>query len=217
MLALAAVPARADDWVINMTVDNQFDCYFGTPFSTNFLAGSGNNWSNTYTFNALGRLPTDYLYVATSSDQNVAQGMIGTFANTTTNMTTDTGDLVWEVFPAGQYLQQMGLGNGPWPPSLQPTQAQVDIAINYAETNGLWVTPVAGGFNGVAPWGTRPGISNNARWIWHSANGDPDPTSPGFNHDEFLVFRIAGAVPAPGAVSLLSLAAVGLMRRSRAK
>lgn len=215
VIGCGSTVAFADDWVISMTVDNQFDCYYGTPFATNFLAGSGNNWTTTYTFNALGRLPTDYLYVATSSDQAVAQGFIGTFKNLTTNLTTDTGDLVWEVFPAGQYLQQMGLGSGPWPASLQPTQAQVDIAINYAETNNLWVTPVAGGYNGVAPWGFRTGISTNARWIWHSANGDPDPTSPGFNHDEFLVFRIAGAVPTPGAAVLAGFALAAAARRRR--
>lgn len=214
-VALAVTSARADDWVINMTVDNQFDVYFGTPFATNFAAGGGNNWPTTYTITANGRLPTDYLYVATASDHAAAQGMIGTFTNTTTNMVTDTGDLVWEVFPAGQYLQQMGLGAGPWPALLQPTQAQVDIAINYAETNNLWVTPVAGGYNGAAPWGTRPGISSNARWIWHSANGAADPTQGGFNHDEFLVFRIAGAIPAPGSFAFLSLAAVPVLRRRR--
>ncbi len=215
LAAIPAVPARADDWVINMTVDNQFDVYFGTPFATNFVAGGGNNWPTTYTFNALNRLPTDYLYVATSSDQSVAQGFLGSFTNTTINLSTDTGDLVWEVFPAGQYLQQMGLGAGPWPAGLQPTQAQVDIAINYAETNGLWVAPVAGGYNGVSPWGFRPGISTNARWIWHSANGDPDPTSPGFNHDEFLVFRIEGIVPTPGAFALSALALAAATRRRR--
>lgn len=214
-LCAIVAPAMGDDWVINMTVDNQFDVYFGTPSTTNFFAGGGNNWPTTYTITANNRLATDYLYVATASDQNVAQGFLGTFVNTTTNLVTDTGDAVWEVFPAGQYLQQMGLGSGPWPASLMPTQAQVDIAINYAETNNLWVTPTAGGFNGAFPWGTRPGISSNARWIWHSANGDTDPTSPGFNHDEFLVFRIAGAVPTPGAVSLAGLSLLAGLRRRR--
>lgn len=56
-LLMFAGSARADNWTIHMTVDNQFDCYFGTPTATNFFAGSGNNWQVTYTFNANGRLP----------------------------------------------------------------------------------------------------------------------------------------------------------------
>lgn len=92
--------------------------------------------------------------------------------------------------------------------------AQVNAAVNYATNNNLWVQPVAGGVNGVGPWGFRSGISANARWIWHSANGDPDPTTPGHNHDEFLVFRIAGAVPTPGAATLVGLA-IGVATRRR--
>jgi hypothetical protein len=42
-----------------------------------------------------------------------------------------------------------------------------------------------------------PGNASNgwdgltARWTWFSSNGDPDPISPGFNHQEWLVLRIA--------------------------
>lgn len=209
--------AHADDWVIHMTVDNQFDAWFGTPFGTNFHAGSGNSWPTTYTFNAFGRATTDYLYVSTASDHAVAQGFIGDFTNTTTNMTTVTGDLIWEVFPAGRYLSQMGMGPGPWPPSLQPTQAQVDTAILYATTNNLWLTPYIGGLNGVGPWGARPGISSNARWIWHRDPNSPftDATQESWNHEEFLVFRIAGAVPAPGSLALVGAFGVMATRRRR--
>ncbi|MBX3382627.1 MAG: PEP-CTERM sorting domain-containing protein [Phycisphaeraceae bacterium] len=211
----AALPAAGDDWLINMTVDNRFDVYFGTPTATNFYAGGGNNWTVTYTITATGRAATDYLYVATASDRAVAQGFIGEFTNTTTNLTTVTGDAIWEVFPAGAYLTQLGLGPGPWPTNVQPTQAQVDLAIAYATINNLWVTPGNGGINGVSPWGARPGISPNARWIWHNANNAPDPTIGGFNHDEFLVFRIAGAVPTPGALALLGMGGLVAARRRR--
>lgn len=207
--------ARADDWVIHATCDNQFAAYFGTATATNFLAGTGNSWPTTYTFSATGRDPSNFIYVATASDQTQAQGFIGDFTNTTNGQIAVTGDGLWEVFPAGAFLTQMGLPPGPWPASQMPTQAQVDIAIAYASANSLWRAPGLGGLNGVGPWGTRPGISSNARWIWNNSNGSPDPTQGSVNHDEFLVFRVNGAAPAPGAMALLALAGIASARRSR--
>lgn len=214
-VAGASVSARGDDWVMHVTCDNQFHAYFGGPTATNFDAGGGDNWGTTYTLNANGRASLDYMYVATASDQSTAQGLIGDFTNTTTGRVSVTGDAIWEVFPAGAHLSQMGMGSGPWPPSLMPTQAQVDTAIAFATANNLWIAPGHGGLNGVSPWGLRPGISTDARWIWNNSNGSADPTQGSFNHDEFLVFRVAGAVPAPGGAALAMLGAVAGLRRRR--
>lgn len=207
--------ALADDWTIHATCDNQFAIYFGSSTATDFAAGSGNNWGATYTFTATGRDPSNYIYVATASDQTQAQGFIGDFTNTTAGRIAVTGDDLWQVFPAGAFLSQMGLGSGPWPASLMPTQAQVDTAIAYATANNLWRAPGLGGLNGVGPWGTRPDISPNARWIWNNSNGSPDPTQGSVNHDEFLVFRVTGAAPTPGAFALLAFAGAAGARRKR--
>lgn len=232
-LSAVALPAKADNWQAYLTVDNQFDVYFGTPTATNFFAGGGTNWPTEYSFTALGRLPTDYLYVATASDHSVLQGFIGTFTNATTSQTISTGNAVWEVFPAGAYSATNPYWPNPWPASLMPTQTQVDTAIAYATANGLWVAPTTNaGYDNdpstpIAPysfqWGsTYPNIQTSANWIWYDSGKDTGIyTSPsplhGFNHDEFLVFRVAGAVPEPGsaltATTLLS--AVLLMRRRR--
>ncbi len=230
--ALAGL-AAADDWEIYMTVDNQFDIYFGTPTVTNYAAGGGATWTSEDYFQALGRLPTDYLYVATASDHATAQGFLGTFTNTTTATTISTGDAAWEVFPAGAYAATNPYGAGAWPASLMPTQAEVDTAIAYAEANNLWVTPTsAPGYDNdlstpITPytweWGwTFPNIQPSASWIWYDSGNDTSGGSfapapfKGFNHDEFLVFRIAGAAPEPASAGLLalgSIAVAGFRRR----
>jgi len=222
-LGALAGAAGADNWTMTMTVDNQYDVYFGTPLATTFHAGGDSNWPTVETWNAIGMLPTDYLYVATASDHSVAQGFLGVFTNTTLGSTVVTGDPAWEVFPAGGYLQQIDASwPDPWTPSLMPTQSQVDQAISYATTNGLWVpTSYLSNWTNAAhpgPWGHNlAGIPANATWIWHDSGLDPGGFWPapysGFNHEEFLVFRIAGIAPEPTSLALVTLGAAMFARR----
>lgn len=230
----AAGLAHADNWVAYLTVDNAFDVYYGTPMTTNFFAGGGVNWAVEYTFTATGRPSTDYLYVATASDYSVAQGFIGTFNNTTLNTALSTGTTGWQVFPAGAYLQQIFGTPGAWPVSTMPTQSQVDAAIAYATTNNLWVAPTtASGYDNdpstpITPysfiWPTSlPNVQTSADWIWHDSGKDTLPSSfmpvpfRGFNHDEFLVFRVPGIAPEPGTVALLALGGLAAVRRRRSR
>ena len=238
LMALLTITAtaglvQADDWDIYITVDNQYDIYFGTSTATTDNPGGDNDWMGDEYYQALGRLPTDYLYVATASDYSTAQGFLGTFINTTTNVTISTGDSVWEVFPAGAYEATNPYWNttGVWPASQMPTQPQVDTAIAYAEANNLWVTPTASsGYDNdpgtpITPYTWQWGwyfanIETSASWIWYDSGNDPGnfPVRPapisGFNHDEFLVFRVAGAAPEPATIGLFAIGAVvGLIRR----
>lgn len=195
LLTLATI-SRADDWVINATCDNQFQIYFGTRTATTFFAGAGGSWGTTYTFNTANRLPRDYVYIASASDQTQAQGFIGDFTNTTTGRFVTTGIADWQVYAAGEYEATNPYWPNGWPASVTPTQAQVDTAIAYATLNNLWRAPdtdAPGVLNGASPWGFRPGISANAQWIWHRASdGPPSALFGSFNHDEFLVFRLSG-------------------------
>ncbi len=225
--ALAAVGtlatvANADDWTIHITVDNQYDVYFGDGTSTDFFAGGDTDWMDTETWYAPGRDPTDFLYVATASDHSVAQGFLAEFLNTTQNATIRTGGGLWEVFPAGEHLSDIDSSwPSPWPSLQMPTQSQVDAAIAYATANNLWVTPttVPGYDNDSAPqpWGTRSGFFGNPSWIWYDSGnqavGSPYPVPfDGFNHSEFLVFRVPN-VPEPSSLLLLALGAAPLLRR----
>lgn len=217
-LAFSAA-AMADNWVIRMTVDNQYSAYYGTSMATTGFVGSDNNWFTMETYNVTGRSPTDYWYVATASDHSVAQGFLGSFVNTTTGNTILTGDRAWEVFRAGDYLQPIFGMSGPWPTNVLPTQAQVDAAIAFATTNNLWTPAVSvpGYTNpGLGPWSAFPAIPSNAMWVWAPDAAGGNPLVPGADHGEFLVFRIVGAAsPAPGSASLLALGGLLVSRRRR--
>ncbi len=212
----------ADTWNISMTVDNQFSAWFGTSTTTTLFVGSGAWWPTTWNFNVTGANPTDYFYVVTASDRAVAQGFLGEFNNITQGYTFLTGlSWNWEVFPAGRYLQQLYGMTTPWPANVLPTQSEIDAAIAYATSLGLWIPPV--GFTNwdnrvtgnVTIWGHRPGISPNAAWIWHRApNGPANPLQPGFDHEEFLIFRVPG-VPAPTTVAPLAALGLACVRRRR--
>lgn len=203
--------AFLENWEMYLTVDNMFDVYFGTPRkTTGEVVGRGDNWTKEYFFKAEGRQKTDYMYVATASDHSTAQGFIGTFKNLSRNKVTNTGDSVWEVFPAGAYEETNPYWPNPWPARLMPTQEEVDKAIAFAEANDLWVKPVGPeGYDndpatpitpGTREWGTQAyqNIPKNARWIWHESGkcgsaGWVTPLSQ-CNHDEFLIFRVPGLI-----------------------
>jgi hypothetical protein len=218
-LALPSL-ALADDWQMMITVDNQYDIWFGTSTATNTHVGGDTVWSTMETYSVTGRAPTDYLYVTTSSDRAVAQGFLGQFTNTTTGNTILTGDPQFEVFRAGDWLMPLFGMSGAWPANVQPTQAQTDAAIAYATLNNLWTPSATGGrinqTGFTSPWIVFPAIDPSAQWIWAPATGGGNPLVPGANHGEFLVFRISGsAVPAPGAVVIFAVAGLIAGRRRR--
>jgi len=236
IFATSASQTLADNWTMSITVDNQYDIYFGDAFLTvPTFVGGDNNWPTVETWSITGVSPTAFLYVATASDHSVAQGFLGTFTNITTGDVYETSDNAtspWEVFPAGQYLTQLNaidssIPVGSWPPSIQPTSSQVQTAVAYATSNNLWIDPTsAPGYNNGSsptPWNTTfAGIPNSAEWIWHDTGIGTSTPYPapfdGFNHDEFLVFRVPGvAVPEPATCLLLVFGCGSILcsRRSR--
>jgi len=211
MLAAACgtTMAQAEMVTGTITADNHYSLYSatGSNFSYhggNELGSAGNpgtyNWSRaeTYTFNA-----GEVLYIAAWSDDSVAQAVLCQFASAGLG-TILSGDSRWEVFATN-----VNLGNG----SPHPTATQIANHVAFADSNSLWEGVFSGGNNGISPWGTIAGISNNAKWMWKNVAGDPDPTQGGSGAAEMLIFRTS--VPAPGSLALLGLGGLAVARRRR--
>jgi hypothetical protein len=215
-IAVMSASARASDIRVTMTVDNSYALFYGTVDAATNFVGSDFNWPNAETYNFT-LDSTKYLYVVTASDLSVAQGFLGQFENLSTGFKFYSNDPQWQVAATG-------LGpNAPYTGSaanLQLLTQQIASASSGSDASGGWASLTAGPSNGGGPWGSIGGIDSAAKWVWYSSNGDPDPTTPGFDHHEWLIFRIAVAatpdvpiptVPEPGTEALFLSGLMGLL------
>lgn len=191
-IAAPAAGAPPRQVSLKLQVDNYCAVYRGsasgaglTPVLFGTITGPGANAIpvNTTTTD-------DYLYLATWSDQLGGQGLLVQATVDGLMYFADSGR--WEVCAVGAS------------PSGAPTTS--DVALSIASANagggpsGGWVRPTIGGTNtGTFPagnaWPQVSQINPAARWMWYDSGqqpgggGNQPPFYPGFNHDEFLIFR----------------------------
>jgi hypothetical protein len=77
--------------------------------------------------------------------------------------------------------------------------------------NAQWAAPLVAAPQGTDPWGTIPGISPDAQFIWHDTFAQ---TTSSFDH--YVIFRTelpeqGNAVPEPGTFMLLGSGILGLL------
>jgi len=200
VVSATALPAKAVNVKAAITVDNSYALYYGTGTAATNYVGNDFTWQTTEVYNF--SLPSNnYLYLVTVSDISSAQGLIGQFENLDTGYKFYSNDPQWQVTATGLRNANSPNYGAPYTGTsadLSLLTAQILAANGGGNPSNGWVATTAGPANGSFPWGQRPSIDSAARWVWHSSNGDTDPTTPGFNHDEWLVFRIRiGSTPEP--------------------
>lgn len=208
--SLVTCSALAVPFQVDITVDNSYALYIGTETSATQFVGSDGNWQQAETYNF--DLPSsNFIYIVTQSDVAVAQGLLAQFTNLSTGERFYSNDSQWEVTATGRR------GLAPYSSSaadFAELSSQLIVANSGGNPSGGWVATTAGEANGAAPWGTISTIDAAARWSWYNSNNSANPTIGGYNHDEYLIFRIsvgASSVPEPSALLLMMLGLTGLV------
>lgn len=200
--------AQAASITATLTADNHYGLYYGqgngsglTFVGRNEFGSSGSpgvfNWSLPETYN-LNVGTGDYLYVL-AWDDGGPQSWLGEFQGVPNNpLLSNTTD--WEYFVSS--------GNNPGTLGNVPSLTTVATEIASA----TWAMPLASAPQGTSPWGTIPGISSSAQFVWHdtfNSNSSSD--------NNYVIFRTkAPVVPGepksvPEPTSTLGLLALGTL------
>jgi hypothetical protein len=179
----------------HFTCDNNYAVYLGNHdrVATKLLPTTGDGVTNELaddiwigedvTFDAS---TGDWFYIIAWSDNSGWQGLIGEFKGTAT---IHTGNPDWEVYATGKDYD-----NKEAPPA-----SEINEFIAKANTQNAWKKPFVGPTNintnliyESAPAGFKiAGIQDEANWVWYDSGKSPEKTPfVGYNHDEFLIFRI---------------------------
>lgn len=154
-----------------ITADNHYQLFYGNANGSllSFVgqneatsSGSGgNNWSEAESF-TFTPSAGQFIYVV-AWDAGGVGGWLGQF-------TSLAGTLLSK--PANWSYYQSNITN---PGDSQPSMLSSVISnIAAAQSGSLWQSnPTSAGLNGVSPWGTISGISNQAEWLSVPSNNGP--------------------------------------------
>ncbi len=165
-----------------ITADNAYELCWGDVNTVNGCVG-GNNVLSTVVNHTLFPLDsqTGYIYIAAWSDHATAQGLVARLTSTNGTVLL-TGNSAFEVYATNALTST---------PPITPTAAQMTGHVVSANFNMDWVSPAIGPLNGSFPWTTQAAaIGSASRWIWFDSTGNGNTFTPGFNHNEYLIFRI---------------------------
>lgn len=209
LLLGTTLQANAIPFTVSITVDNSYALYTGTESEATTFVGANDNWGDTETY-AFDLPSSNFIYVVTQSDLAVAQGFLAQFNNLATQESFYSNDPQWQVTATGRY------GFAPYSDSeadFAELTEQLALANAGNNPSAGWVNTTAGDANGAGPWGPRPNIDAAARWSWYNSNNSDNPTLGGFDHQEYLVFRIsvgATEIPEPTTLLLMGIGLLGL-------
>ena len=192
MLTILATACHAYEVTGDVTCDNEtflFTANSESPGMELHSVGVHACWPRAQ---AVAFASTDrFLYLACWSDDIVAQGLLHDFTISSEAgvLQAFSGNPLWKVAPG-----DLNLAGCSAPPEADiasamasriPTMSFVDVAVGCANP------PV--GADCYERWGHVPEISLAARWMWFDSGlqtGPNAPFEPGFNHREFLIFRL---------------------------
>lgn len=193
-----ALPAHAAQLSATLTADNHYGLYYGQADGSGLFfvgrneLGDGHisdvdspvpntacsgvfNWQCPESW-AFDVNPEDHLYIV-AWDTDGPQNWMGEFQLPDSILLSNTADWEYVIASGANPL------NGSIPPLLE-------IATEIA--NATWNTPQASGPQGTPPWGTIPGISASAQFIWHDTLSDSSSSDA-----NYVIFRSKAPVFSP--------------------
>ncbi len=168
-----------------IVADNEVRIYTAVsevPAMTVTYQGVSACWSTSVPVNI--NTTNRYLYLTCWSDLSVAQGLLHDL--TVDGTPVYSGHSLWRVLPNDSVMAACTV----------PGAGVVEAAMASRIPTGTFVVPTVGCQNNATcygVWGQSTLISSAAKWSWFNSGNQVSgnaPFQPGFNHREFLIFRL---------------------------